>query len=105
MELYYTCPEKDAGSTIELRLESGNAAGKVLAAVQGKVTEAHDPPLRGGAEDRVKRTESYVKDFRALKLGKMNLPGGSGKLVLKALEKPGAQVMDVRLLFFTRVSE
>ena len=105
VELYYTCPEKDAGSTIELRLESGNAAGKVLAAVQGKVTEAHDPPLRGGAEDRVKRTESYVKDFRALKLGKMNLPGGSGKLVLKALEKPGAQVMDVRLLFFTRVSE
>ena len=105
VELYYTCPEKDAGSTIELRLESGNAAGKVLAAVQGKVTEAHDPPLRGAAEDRVKRTESYVKDFRALKLGKMNLPGGSGKLVLKALEKPGAQVMDVRLLFFTRVSE
>ena len=53
----------------------------------------------------MKRTESYVKDFKPLKLGKMKLPRGSGKLVLKALEKPGSQVMDVRLLFFTRVSE
>ena len=105
VELYYTCPGKDVGSTIELRLESTRAAGKVLAAIRGKVTEAHDPPLRGAAEDRVKRTESYVKDFKPLKLGKMKLPRGSGKLVLEALEKPGSQVMDVRLLFFTRVSE
>ena len=69
------------------------------------MTEPHDPPLRGADEDCVKRTESYVKDFKPLKLGRMKLSKGAGKLTLRALEKPGPELIEVRLLFFTRVSD
>jgi len=51
----------------------------------------------------VPRQESYVKEFRPLKLGRMTLQPGPGQLTLTALEKPGRQVMEVRLLMFTRV--
>ncbi len=105
VELYYTCPEKDAGSTIELSFETTGQKTPGSAKVRSRVIPAHDPPLRGAAEDCVKRTESYVKDFRPLKLGKLKLPAGDGKLILKALEKPGEQVMEVRLLFFTRTDK
>lgn len=87
--IHYTCPKSDTGSAIELSL--GNA--KWTAAI----TEAHDPPLRGKAEDRVPRgAESYVKDFRPLSLGVVELPAGKGTLTLRASKVPGAQVADVR---------
>ena len=105
VEIYYTCSEKNAGSTIELSFETTGQETPGSARVRSRVIPAHDPPLRGAAEDCVKRTESYVKDFRPLKLGKLKLPAGSGKLVLKALEKPGEEVMEVRLLFFTRTGK
>ena len=46
VELYYTCPQKDVGSTIELRFGGSR--------LRGQITEAHDPPLRGGENDRVR---------------------------------------------------
>jgi hypothetical protein len=93
--LYYTCPESDLGSTFELRL--GDRA------ITGQITEAHDPPLIGRAEDRDPRQESYVKDFKPMDLGRMRLAEGPGVLTLKALEIPGKTVMDFRLLVFRRV--
>ena len=71
--------------------------------VRGKITEAHDPPLRGAEHDRVPRTESFVKDFRPLNLGRIRLDRGRGKLELRAIEIPGSQVMDFRLLNLDRV--
>jgi hypothetical protein len=53
--------------------------------------------------DRHLRQESYVKDFRPLALGKMHLEKGVGKLVIKATDIPGSQVMDLRLLMFERI--
>lgn len=97
VEVYYTCPQADVGSTIELSHRD--------AKLQGKVTEAHDPPLRGAERDRVPRKESYVKNFRPLKLGTIHLKKGRGELTLRALNMPGGSVMDVRLLMFTRVSD
>jgi len=70
--------------------------------VQGKVTEAHDPPLVGKEFDRVDRgSESYVKDFRPLRLGVFPLEKGQGELTLQALDVPGKQVMDVRAVKLT----
>jgi hypothetical protein len=93
--VYYTCPAGDVGSTVELSL--GDAKTKA------KVSEPHDPPLRGAENDRVpRRGESYVKDFRPLSLGTIEL-AGRGQLTLRALEIPGKQVMDVRYLMLTRV--
>lgn len=94
--LYYTCPKKDVGSRIALTL------GK--SSIVAQVTEAHDPPLQGKAYDRVERVQSYVKDFKPMKLGVMHLEKGVGRLKLKALTIPGSQVMDFRLLMFTKVN-
>jgi len=105
VELYYACAKKDVGSTIELSLQGRAPGGPDTASVRATVAEPNDPPLRGADEDCVKRTESYVKDFRPLKLGRLKLPKGPGKLVLKALEMAGDEVLEARLIFFTRVDE
>jgi arylsulfatase A-like enzyme len=92
--VYYTCPENDIGSTVELNL------GETI--VQVEVTDAHDPPLVGATFDRVSRgSESYVKDFKPLTLGVLSLEKGRGDLVLRATEIPGEQVMDVHSLVLT----
>lgn len=89
VELGYTCPKDSVGSTVELSF------GERL--LSGKVMEPHDPPLRGKENDRVPRVgESYVKDFRPLKLGTIHLPAGTGTLKLRATAIPGPMVMDLR---------
>ena len=67
------------------------------------VNEAHDPPLEGMEHDRVKRIESYVKDFKPMKMGTIELEKGQGTMTLKATDIPGEQVVDVRLLMLTRI--
>ena len=42
-----------------------------------------------------------MKEFRSLKLGEITLPSGQGPLTLRALEIPGASVMDVRRVTLT----
>ncbi|MBE3099804.1 MAG: sulfatase-like hydrolase/transferase [Planctomycetes bacterium] len=94
--IYYTCPKADVGSTIELSLGGSR--------IQAAVSEAHDPPLRGAEHDRVPRKgESYVKDFKPLRLGVVEFKAGRGLLTLRALAVPGKQVMDERLLLLTLV--
>lgn len=93
--LYYTCPADDVGSTVELSFNGSS--------VKGKVTEAHDPPLVGAEQDRAKRSESLVKDFKPMVLGNIKLSQGTGELTLRALQIPGKQVMDFRLLILNRV--
>ena len=92
---YYTCPEKDVGSIIELSYKNSKIAKKII--------EQHDPELVGMHEDRVPRMESYVKDFKPLDLGVISLTKGKGTLTLKALEIEGSQVGDFRLLQFKRM--
>jgi arylsulfatase A-like enzyme len=91
--LLYTCPEADAGSTIELRCNG--------AALRGRVAPGWDPPLISG-QDRVPRKgESIMKEFHPLALGSIALKKGRGLLTLRAVEIPGRSVMDVRLLSLT----
>jgi hypothetical protein len=92
--VYYTCPDADLGSTIELSLGVGR--------IEARVTEAHDPPLVGAAFDRASRGgESYVKDFKPLRLGVLRLPKGRGELTLRAPAVPGRMVADVRAVALT----
>ncbi len=95
VELHYACPAADVGSTIELSFGESR--------LRGQISVAHDPPLRGGENDRVERMESYVKDFKSMKLGTIKLEKGKGELSLRAIDIPGAQAMEFRLLMFTRV--
>lgn len=85
----YTCPAADVGSTVELSFNGSR--------VEGVVSEAHDPPLRGAENDRVPRKgESYVKDFKPLSLGIIELKSGRGPLTLRAVRIPGGKVIEVR---------
>jgi hypothetical protein len=87
--LHYTCPKSDVGSAVELTF--GGATWR------GTVAEGHDPPPRGRERDRVpRRGESYVKDFRPLSLGLVDVPAGKATLTLRATKVAGAQVADVR---------
>lgn len=92
--LYYTCTEENAGCTIRL------AAGESV--TEAVVTEAFDPPLRGMEYDRFERGESYVKDWKTMSLGTIQLRQGKTRLSLTAPEIPGSGAVDFRMLMLVR---
>ena len=94
VEILYTCPLADAGSTIELEFNGAKLAGKV--------TPGWDPPLYTN-QDTIPRPagESQMKEFRPLALGRMKLEKGRGLLTLRARAVPGRTVADVRLVALT----
>jgi hypothetical protein len=90
----YACAPADVGSKIELSFNGSR--------IQAAVSEANDPPLHGAEHDRVPRKgESYVKDWKPLRLGTLELQAGRGPLTLRALQIPGQHVMEVRALHLT----
>jgi len=92
--VYYTCPENDIGSAVELSFRGSR--------IQGNVSIPCNPPLVGAEFDRVPREgESYVKDFKPLRLGVFSMQKGRGDLTLRALDVPGKKVMDVRGIALT----
>lgn len=96
VDIYYTCPHGDEGSEIQLSFGESSLVTTI--------NEAHDPPLIGMENDRVIRQESYEKDFKPLSAGVIRLNKGRGELTLKALNMPGSEVMDFRLLMLTRIN-
>ena len=94
VELYYSCAKENVGSVVELSFGDGK--------LQKQISEAHDPRLTGMENDKIVRQESYVKDFKPLGLGLIDLKKGKGQLTLKALEVPGSEVIDFRLMMFRR---
>jgi arylsulfatase A-like enzyme len=94
VELYYTCKEENIGQVLELSFGS--------ATISKKISEAHDPPLRGPENDYASRIVSPVKDFKALPMGTLHLEKGSGQMTLKASEMPGNGAIDFRLMMFNR---
>ncbi|MEM9157633.1 MAG: arylsulfatase [Verrucomicrobiota bacterium] len=95
VEAYYTCPQEDIGSTIEL----SHGKSKLVA----KVTQAHDGPLIGPEDDRfLRKGEGYVKDFKSMNLGTIKLKKGRAPLQLRALDIPNNQALELRLLMFHR---
>jgi arylsulfatase A-like enzyme len=95
VEAYYRCTAGGEGSELELRL-----GGQAL---RGEIIEAWDPPEKGAEHDRVPRQESYVKDFRPLRLGTIELPSGRGTLRLHAPHIVGKTALEFRLLSLERV--
>lgn len=95
VQLYYTVSEENLGATIELNFKN--------AKITAKITEVNNPPLKGMEHDRVPRLESYVKDFKPMNLGQVHLEKGQGTLSVKALNIPGKEAGELRLLLFKRV--
>lgn len=98
VEILYACPLKDAGSTIEISFNESKLITKV---VQG-----WDPHLITD-QDVIARPagESIMKDFKILEAGKIKLSKGKGDLVLRALEIPGKEVMQVRAINLHLIAE
>jgi len=83
----YTCGEDAVGTKLQLSFQ-----GK---SVVSSISEAYDPPLIE-SPDRVERKESYEKPFKRVSLGEIDLVRGRGPLELKALNQPGAEIIDLR---------
>ena len=67
------------------------------------IPDAHDVLKLGAQEDRSPRSESYTKDWKRLVVGRIELRKGEGDLVLKALDIPGEEAMEFRLLTLRKV--
>ncbi|MGB7348126.1 MAG: sulfatase-like hydrolase/transferase, partial [Pirellulaceae bacterium] len=95
VEMYYACPTDSIGATIELSI-----GGEKLTAT---ITQPNDSPLIGADDDRVKRSEGYVRDWQPMKLGTIQLRPGRDTLQLRATDVPGEQVCEMRLLMFRKL--
>ena len=89
-ELWYTCPDADAGSTIAL------ACGP--ASTQATMQPGWDPPLDTNHDRVPRKGEGFDKEFRPLALGRIELAVGPATLTLRATTIPGGSVADVRRL-------
>ncbi|MEX2214521.1 MAG: arylsulfatase [Phycisphaeraceae bacterium] len=92
--LHYICAQENVGAKV--RVEVGGAA------IEGTITESWNPPVPKVA-DRVSRKETYDTTWKPLKLGVIELGEGVTQLNVKALTKPGAQVMDLKAVVLRRV--
>ena len=97
--MHYALPEGDEGTAVQITYGMGNYAS----ATTVTLSKAHDVPVRGQENDRVKRMESYVKDFKPISMGMLKLKQGEGLLTLEALEIPGETALEFRLLMLKRV--
>ena len=95
VELHYAVRKGSEGAVLELSFN-----GKRL---RHTITQPHEVPTRGQENDRVPRAESFVKDFKAVDIGVIMLSKGKGELMLRALEIPGQEVLEFRLLMLRRV--
>ncbi|MEC7223082.1 MAG: sulfatase-like hydrolase/transferase, partial [Verrucomicrobiota bacterium] len=95
VSIHYALKKGDEGTVVQLSHNN--------ASIKHEFTESHEVPSRGQENDRVERRESYVKDFKEIKIGKINLTKGKGELTLKALEIPGEESIEFRLLMLEKV--
>ena len=96
VEMYYACPESDVGTQIRLELNESSLVATL--------TEPNQPPEVGAEHDRVVRTtQSFMKDWKSLNLGRIALTKGPGKLTLSASKIAGETDLEMRLLMLRRV--
>ena len=97
IELYYTLEKESVGTEIALEFENQ--------IIKKTIDEFHDPNLVGFEEDKIKRIESYTKDFKKIKIGRMSFKKGLSKLKLKTTKKIGKKSIDFRLLILKNENE
>ncbi|MDG2223485.1 MAG: arylsulfatase [Rubripirellula sp.] len=95
VEMYYACPDSSVGTVLELSLGDET--------IQATIEQANESPLSGMQDDRFKRAEGYVKDWKPMKLGVIKLQPGPATLTLRASKMTGTEVGDMRLLLFRKL--
>jgi len=97
IELYYTLEKESVGTEIALEFENQ--------IIKKTIDEFHDPNLVGFEDDKIERIESYTKDFKKIKIGKMSFKKGLSRLKLKTTKKVGKKSIDFRLLILKNENE
>ena len=64
---------------------------------------SHDPDLEGIQEDRIKRIESYTKDFKKITLGDLYFEKGKSVLKLKTTKFTGGESIDFKLIVLEKM--
>ncbi|MEM1226333.1 MAG: sulfatase-like hydrolase/transferase [Planctomycetota bacterium] len=92
----YTCPESDVGSQIRISVDDQD--------VTAIVEPAYDPD-RFPNRDRAPRSGELEKPWATLDIGTISLNEGVAKLTLSADTMPGTQVMDVREVTLSKITD
>lgn len=95
--IYHTVRPRDVGS--QLRLTFGNES------VTAAVDQAIEAEEVGRSEDRYPRSESYEQNWGKMRLGSIRLKKEAGQLILKAEKVAGNEVMEIRLMTLTRLTD
>lgn len=96
VDVYYACKSTSVGTELSAEMKSKRVSATIL--------EPNDPPAVGPEHDRVPRvTQSPLKDFKPLTLGKLYLPEGEGKLTLRTTKAVGTETLDIRRVVLRRV--
>jgi arylsulfatase A-like enzyme len=93
--LHYAVPKGSEGAVLELSFNGQR--------LRHTIAQPHEVPVRGQEHDRVPRRESYVKNFKAVNMGVIELKKGRGDLALRALKIPGKEALEFRLLMLRRI--
>ena len=96
IEFYYACSEKNIGTKIELSFQNSSVTKPIIV--------ANDMPLIGVQNDRVKRDESFLKDFKPLNLGRIMLPKGKGIMGAKATVLNAADDLEFYMIRLKRIN-
>ncbi len=94
--VYYTCAKENVGTTVRLAMDGTGAFA------ESRVRQAFDPPLYDKSKERVEGSHYFVKDFKPLKLGALDLKQGRGVLRLTAPKIVGEQAIDVHSIELVR---
>jgi hypothetical protein len=92
--LKYSCKREDAGSKI--RIEFGDER------LEGVIDKAHAAKAVP-SPDRVKRGEVYERIWGMLEVGVMELNKGKGRFIVRALERGGGEIAEIKAVHLRRV--
>ncbi|MGB7342856.1 MAG: arylsulfatase, partial [Pirellulaceae bacterium] len=93
--VFYTCAAGNEGVLISAQIDSGDATS-------ANVADVFDPPLYDKSKERVAESHYFVKDFRPLKLGSLELAAGPQTLRLRASDFKGPHAIDVHSIVLQR---
>jgi arylsulfatase A-like enzyme len=97
IEVFYACSEKNIGTALEIKFND--------ASIAQKISEANNVPVMGMEHDKVERDESYVKDFKPMKLGNVALKKGKGIMELSSKNLLSPDDLECNMITFRRISK
>ncbi|MEM6469010.1 MAG: arylsulfatase [Planctomycetota bacterium] len=105
----YTCRTEDVGVKLAIRAirkeatpDTSQQRTQTESVATATVVQAFDPPLYDKSRERVANSHYFVKDFRPLELGSLDLKAGKTEFRLTASEFTGERAVDVHSIHLIR---